>query len=142
MQDAATGPCPSPPGVAPGAMRKRQITGEELRMKESYGEGLASHTGPESCASGREAAGEALTGVRAGWVLSLETPNSGVPTPCMERERPHRGPRRTPEVRGPRGVRDPKHARKLPAQELGDPAFGPATRNGVRVMNPQRARWR
>ena len=37
-------------------------------MKESYGEGLAAHTGPESCAGNREA----LTGGRAGRVLSRE----------------------------------------------------------------------
>ena len=42
-------------------------------MKESYGEGLATHTGPESCVVGREAGGEALTGVRAGRVLSRES---------------------------------------------------------------------
>ena len=41
-------------------------------MRVSYGEGLANHTGPESCGSIREGAVEALTGVRAGWVLSLE----------------------------------------------------------------------
>ena len=35
-------------------------------MKESYGEGLASHTGPESCVDAREGMGEALTGVRSG----------------------------------------------------------------------------
>jgi hypothetical protein len=29
-------------------------------MKESYGEGIASHPGPESCEDGREAALEAL----------------------------------------------------------------------------------
>jgi hypothetical protein len=37
-------------------------------MQESYGEGLATHTGPESCAAVREA----LTGVRAGRVYSRE----------------------------------------------------------------------
>ncbi len=37
-------------------------------MQESYGEGLATHTGPESCAAVREA----LTGVRAGRVFSRE----------------------------------------------------------------------
>ena len=47
-------------------------TGEMLRMKESYVEGLASHGGPESCAHIREDVGEALTGVRAGRVLSRE----------------------------------------------------------------------
>ena len=39
-------------------------------MKESYVEGLASHGGPESCVHIREGVGEALTGVRAGRVLS------------------------------------------------------------------------
>jgi hypothetical protein len=41
-------------------------------MQESYGEGLATHAGPESCAVDREVGGEALTGVRAGQVLSRE----------------------------------------------------------------------
>ena len=41
-------------------------------MKVPYGEGLASHTGPESCVWTRKSAGEALTGeVRAG-LLSRE----------------------------------------------------------------------
>jgi hypothetical protein len=39
-------------------------------MKESYGEGLATHTGPESCATACEGRSEALTGVRAGRVFS------------------------------------------------------------------------
>src|SRR5690606_34487570 len=41
-------------------------------MKESYGEGLATHTGPESCGAARKGGAEALTGVRAGWVFSRE----------------------------------------------------------------------
>jgi len=41
-------------------------------MKEPYGEGLASHTGPESCAVSRKAGSEALTGAQAGRVLSRE----------------------------------------------------------------------
>ena len=49
-------------------------------MQEPYGEGLASHTGPESCADGREAAGEALTGEDAGQVLSSEITPIGMPT--------------------------------------------------------------
>jgi len=40
-------------------------------MKESYGEGLASHTGPESCVGRRKAAGEALTGVHADPAIEL-----------------------------------------------------------------------
>ncbi len=41
-------------------------------MKEPYSEGIASHAGPKSCAHGREAVREALTGVCAGRVLSPE----------------------------------------------------------------------
>jgi hypothetical protein len=37
-----------------------------------YGEGVANHTGPESCAVYREVCGEALTGERAGQPLSPE----------------------------------------------------------------------
>ena len=44
-------------------------------MKESHGEGLASHTGPKSCGGTREDVTEAWTGVRAGRVLSRETAN-------------------------------------------------------------------
>ena len=41
-------------------------------MEKSYVEGLAAHGGPESCVAAREGRGEALTGVRAGRVLSRE----------------------------------------------------------------------
>ena len=41
-------------------------------MKESYGEGLATHTDPESCGATWEGGVEALTGVRAGRVFSRE----------------------------------------------------------------------
>ena len=50
-------------------------------MKESHREGVASHPGPESCARGREASGEALTGVHAGRLLSRERTQTRVPTP-------------------------------------------------------------
>ena len=41
-------------------------------MKESYGEDLASHTDPESCTVVRKGGREALTGARAGGLLSRE----------------------------------------------------------------------
>jgi hypothetical protein len=41
-------------------------------MKESYVKSLANHNGLESCATARKDGGEALTEVRAGWVLSRE----------------------------------------------------------------------
>ena len=44
-------------------------------MRESDTEGVAIHGGPESCVGVREGAGEALTGVRAGW--AIEPRNQG-----------------------------------------------------------------
>jgi hypothetical protein len=41
-------------------------------MEEPYGEEIATHTGPESCVVTRKGEGEALTGVRIGWVWSHE----------------------------------------------------------------------
>lgn len=41
-------------------------------MKVSYDEGLASHVDPESCGAAGNGVAEALTGERAGWVLSSE----------------------------------------------------------------------
>jgi len=41
-------------------------------MKVSYEKGLATHLGSESCVGVRKGDGEALTGVRAGRVLSRE----------------------------------------------------------------------
>ena len=40
-------------------------------MKESYGEGVAIHTGPESCGNVSNGMAEALTGVRAGRVFGI-----------------------------------------------------------------------
>jgi len=50
-------------------------------MQEPYGEGVATHSGPESCDWLRKETGEALTGVRTGWVLSLESSTPRAPTP-------------------------------------------------------------
>ena len=55
-------------------------------MKESYGEGLAIHTGPESCGVARKSGDEALTGEGAGRVFSRERHNSGTPTPSGRRK--------------------------------------------------------
>ena len=41
-------------------------------MRESHVEGVATHGDPESCTDAREGGGEALTGARAGRVLSRE----------------------------------------------------------------------
>jgi hypothetical protein len=54
-------------------------------MQESYVEGLATHSGPESCVVARKGKGEALTGVRAGRVLSRAT------NAPLRKQRAHRG---------------------------------------------------
>ena len=53
-------------------------------MKEPHNQGIASQFGPESCASSRERAGEALTGEHAGRVLSSEI-ISLVRRPCSDK---------------------------------------------------------
>jgi hypothetical protein len=61
-------------------------------MKEPYGEGLATHSGPESCGGPRKEADEALTGARVGRVLSLEKPlTTGTPTQSLGAEGNIRG---------------------------------------------------
>ena len=52
--------------------RVRRETGKELMVRVHYDEGAAIHIGPESCAGGREAVREALTGECAGQPLSHE----------------------------------------------------------------------
>ncbi len=62
-------------------------------MKEPYGEGLASHTGPESWGCVREGASQALTGARAGRVLSREITSSG----CRRRGKARKATLRLPQ---------------------------------------------
>jgi hypothetical protein len=75
-------------------------------MQESYGEGLAAHAGPESCAAVREA----LTGGRAGRVFSRENllrsadavRRSGRPHPARRQRKTRRSSARseTPSMPG------------------------------------------
>lgn len=55
-------------------------------MQEPHSEGVAHHAGPESCAGGGNAAGEALTGENAGQVFSSEITSIGVRTPNIDGE--------------------------------------------------------
>ena len=86
-------------------------TGGMQRMKKPYGEGPANHTGPESCAVVRKGRGEALTGVRAGRVLSRENHkvraadvigSGGRQYPVCRHRKAHRKPARseTPIMHG------------------------------------------
>ena len=58
----------------------------ESRMQEPYRKGVANHPGPQSCAGGREVAGEALAGAHAGQPSSSEITSIGVPTLWNEGE--------------------------------------------------------
>lgn len=104
-------------------------------MKESYVEGLASHGGPESCVNNRKGVGEALTGGRAGRVLSRVIHD------------PHRLVR---EVRGAEAVEISRrpHRRCRIGEAAPDPARSqtPRTRGNTLLGNreiprPSASRW-
>jgi len=112
-------------------------------MREPYGEAVAPQAGPELWRGGREVVLQALAGERVGWVWSHE----------MVRCPGCRGhslvPKASPaeslvrDSAGPRVVRDPMHARRLSALELGGPEIGPAGDGGwARAVNPKGARRR
>lgn len=87
-------------------------------MRVSYSEGVAIHTAPESCAVPREGQGEALTGDRAGWVLSRESLVRGAD--AVETAEGHmEGSVKASALSTPRGLR-PQHVRTLLAREPGD----------------------
>ncbi len=92
-------------------------------MEKSYGEGIAIRTGPESCAAVCEGGGEALTGVRAGRVLSREKERIGRGADALRVSgRPHLTCRYREASQDPARSIDPVHARKHLAREPGDPA--------------------
>src|SRR5881628_2365309 len=70
-------------------------------MEKSYGEGVATHTGPESCGASCKGGVEALTGVRAGRVLSRESDFLRDADAVGESGRPHPGHRYREVLRGP-----------------------------------------
>src|SRR3989304_5748627 len=103
-------------------------------MKESHGEGVATHTDPESCAAAREGGGEALTGGGAGRVLSRERPTlrdadavepSGRPHPRRRYRETLRSPARSETPSMPRHTS--RENRESPCPPVGD---GPAGRVG------------
>jgi len=103
-------------------------------MKESYGEGVATHTGPESCAGAREGEREALTGEGAGQVLSRERRLLRDADAVEEGGRPYPGRRHRKTLRSParsETLRMHGHTsrenRESPCLPVGD---GPAGRVG------------
>jgi hypothetical protein len=91
-------------------------------MRESYREGLASHSGPEPCGGSRKAAPEALD--RGICRLGIELRNQplrdahgvGIPEGNMATHV-------FASAQRSRGVEDPMHAEKLQAREPGDPVI-------------------
>lgn len=103
-------------------------------MKESYGEGLATHTGPESCGVVREDGVEASTGERAGRVFSRESVFLRGADAVRRGGRPHRVRRQRETYPAPARSETPStlgHTmpgnREIPESPAGD---GPAGRVG------------
>ncbi len=112
-------------------------------MQESHNEGLASHIGPESCASAREGGGEALTGVCAGRVWSREILfNFRVLTLWDRWKAKLVGSIARDPVR-PCAVVDPEHVRKHLTREPGGPvsAFGGEGSEGRIGKSEDPSRW-
>jgi hypothetical protein len=104
-------------------------------MKESYVEGLASYGGPESCVHIREGVGEALTGGRAGRVLScvIHAPSREVwDIRGAEVLEPHRRPHRACRV-GEAGM-DPAQSQTL--RTRASTLFG-----NREIPRPSASRW-
>src|SRR5438093_11603120 len=90
-------------------------------MKESYSEGIATHTGLRSYAVVREGGGGTLIEVRTGRVLSREISlKSGRRRPTHARKATRASAQWRAEG-GPASVRAPRHVRKPAARRLGDP---------------------
>jgi RNA-directed DNA polymerase len=112
-------------------------------MQEPYGEGVASHTGPESCVAAREGGDEALTGVRAGRVLSRENPLTSECRRRLPARKAMSGASLARDAsRTLRGQR-PRARTETPHVEPGRPCVWPRTdRTEVCGENPQGARRR
>ncbi len=100
-------------------------------MKESYVEGLATHSGPESCVAVREGSGEALTGVRAGRVLSHESESLRGADAVRRSGRPHPVRRYRETLRDPARSETPctygntsRENREIPCPPAADGAAG------------------
>ncbi len=83
-------------------------------MRVSHGEGVATHTGPESCAAARKDRSEALTGEGTGRVLSREMHDplrgadaveaGGRPHPTRRQRKTRRDPARSETPSTPRST--------------------------------------
>ena len=100
-------------------------------MKESYVEGLAAHSGPESCVVAREGRGEALTGVRAGRVFSRES------NPCLRADL--RGADAVGEGGRPHSAHRYREMRQGPARSETPRMYGNTSRENREIPRPPAA---
>ena len=89
-------------------------------VKVRYSEGVAIHTDPESCADCREAVREALTGGRAGEVLSGESNLVRGADAVVACRRQQARVRHREDLGHPASSLDPKHVRTSLVREPGD----------------------
>lgn len=104
-------------------------------MKESYVEGLATYDGPESCVHARKGVGEALTGVRAGRVLSRV-----IHAPCRK-VRAVRGAEVVETDRRPHGCCRCGEAASDPARSETPCMRGNISHGSREIPRPSAARW-
>jgi len=88
-----------------------------------YGEGVAIHTDPESCAGIREGAGEALTGARIGGVSSGVSNIVRGADAVVACRRQQARVRHREDLGHPASSLDPKHVRTSLVREPGDLRF-------------------
>ena len=86
---------------------KRRTTGMKKGIKESYTEDPANHGGPESCVGDPRGRSEALTGVHAGRLSSLEMVLVRGADALMHDGRQHRRSRFCEWPAGPAGSKNP-----------------------------------
>ena len=89
-------------------------------VKVRYSEGVAIHTDPESCADAREGIGEALTGGRAGEVLSGESNVVRGADAVVACRRQQVEVRHRKALLHPTSSLDPQHVRTSSVREPGD----------------------
>jgi hypothetical protein len=102
-------------------------------MKVPYGEGVATHTGPESCAGAGDCAREALTGESAGWVSSREI--------HAPRKRVLRGADAVEEGGRPHRASREREARRDPARSETPSMHGSISHGNREIPPPSAAPW-
>ena len=113
-------------------------------MKESYREGVANHSDPESCGGDGNIPAEALTGAHTGGLLSSEITSSTRRPSGLRGKATRNDAQKSRAAYRRGGVEEPWHVWKLHAREPGDPedVHGMAPWTGWGRLRPQSHRAR